>query len=712
MPEISPDVDGEQLPEPEMLQKQKEWTRKVQEMLLGYKQYKPNRELIDLFLTETFDFKIYNMFGHEIILNLIQYFQAGVTQPHLDLCISYFKIIKKVYTMLTEINKRVFHKHFIIEWQHHPIDYSPYFETLIPRYQDKIKELLDEIAENPQNVDNYVREEIRFLVLVTPVSTLLKICSRAIKNPALGPFVNAACYDVPELFSDNRQLSIWHNEYETTKLEPLLAVVFRRLIFNSRLTATSNKQWNSIEQMALRFCEGDKPLLGCWVMLDLVLCEIYTSNRVPTKSIEVLTGIASRLLSPANNVEFDWTFATSLRAQPAEKVFLTPAIIVTILDLMKEYHEKKNHEVVENCKSILQCLGNRMREENAEFDEETKVYLMEKLNDFPWWIEYAMSTWFWALNVVKRRVPSGFFKALCLKEEEDDHDAETPQEDAEDTSDQDPASDKPVKISDKFKAIPEALEDLNVPLPELYLRAILEIGLFDLECALELLHTKSSINFNEFMELEQLAMKLVKESFFVKMGLIGYEDARILLLQVLEIFFETQAVEGETVVKNILGQANPSKANDDTPSWTQELSQSLIIQPLRKTEKYVIPWPPAKSNFVQISAKRLRMQQKKQRETLLEAALKKVKTLAQHHRDAWVHRDAGEDREWICPESPPNESSSNYSFNSGGYIRPEDEDAMSDEQMLVRDVMRMELRHQDVGLQTEEQYINSTGVVG
>ncbi|EGT31701.1 hypothetical protein CAEBREN_09827 [Caenorhabditis brenneri] len=157
---ISPNEDGEKLPEPEELDKQKKWTQTVEQMFIGYKNYKPDRGFIDSFLMEEFDFKLYNFLGHEVIINMIQYFQAGVTQPNRVFCEDYVRIMRKIYKMLTESNKHVYQKHFINEWQHHRIDYSPYFETLIPHYADKVKDLLAAVAAKPTEVEEYVREEV------------------------------------------------------------------------------------------------------------------------------------------------------------------------------------------------------------------------------------------------------------------------------------------------------------------------------------------------------------------------------------------------------------------------------------------------------------------------------------------------------------------------------------------------------------------------
>ncbi|EGT31686.1 hypothetical protein CAEBREN_11692 [Caenorhabditis brenneri] len=515
---------------------------------------------------------------------------------------------------------------------------------------------------------------MRFLILLTPVTSLMKICDAAIKDPNLLHFVLAVCTDVHELFRD-RKLSIYHNDYETQKVEPLLVVVFRRLIFNARLVATPDSHWTNFENFVITFCIGDEPLISPWTLLDLVFCEIYTLNRIPTKSIEVLTGIASRITSPKNKAKFDWKFATSLRTKPDEHLFLTPTIIDMVLQLMVENHETKNYDIVENCKAILQGIGNRMREENAEFDEETKQYLMEKLRELPWYIEYAMSTWFWALNVIKRRVPSAILNSISRKAMEEDAEKEERQkvksftnvEEIEGSDVDDARSDVTgttvknnmyLKITDKFEAIPD--EDSTEPIEERYIRSLMEIGFFDVECALELLYIESTIKFENKEELEELVKKLIKKLYWVEMGLLAHEDARILSSQILEIF---EAPSGATTrVVEMLYNLQIRRSSDGTPSWTQDLTKSLIIQPLRVEPKPKKEWPPAESSFVKLGASRIRHQQKKYREALLEMALRKSKAFAQHHRDTWAQRDTVI-KEWTCPASPPNEyASDNESF--------------------------------------------------
>lgn len=95
------------------------------------------------------------------IFSATQYFQAGITQKDVGLSKDYILLMRKLYSMLTEPSKQFFQEEFVKEWQFHEIDYTPYFETLVPRFREKVASLLDEISKNPKEVDDDFQEEVK-----------------------------------------------------------------------------------------------------------------------------------------------------------------------------------------------------------------------------------------------------------------------------------------------------------------------------------------------------------------------------------------------------------------------------------------------------------------------------------------------------------------------------------------------------------------------
>uniref|UniRef100_A0A1I7UZI3 SOSS complex subunit A homolog n=1 Tax=Caenorhabditis tropicalis TaxID=1561998 RepID=A0A1I7UZI3_9PELO len=673
-------IDEEDIPDQETLELQKSWLADVNIMLEGYKKYTPNEAMIKKFLNERLDFQLYSMYGYQLIWDIMRIFQAGVTQRKKELCKDYLRIIKKTYMMMSERNKLVFHNKFIEEWQHHDIDYCPYFESLITDFSDNLNCLLAELEKDTDNINVDLKDEIRFCIMISPVTTILRIWARATRSHQVIKFAVDICHEVPSLFFD-KELSIWHTEYEVDQKEPILPLIIRRLIFNSRLEEPAEQQYEAIEVLAAAVVKGDTPLLSPWILLDMVFCELFTDNRIPTKSLEALTGIASRVLSPKNNYPFDWKFANSIRTQPTKKVYLVPSILVMVLDMMNEYHEnKRSFDILENCKAILQCLGNRMREENEEFDEETKDYLRNKIMEMPWWIEYALSTWFWALDVQRRRIPSVIFHAIqeaedleekkvAVKEEEDvssgslsSNDRETVIEYPVHNTDSEVRI--PLKFADKYEPIEDHLSNKRICREELYIRSIMELGLFDVECALELLHQKTLIKFNNPTELYTYMETTMHDCFGVTLGHTGKEDTRVLFMEILEVFeIEAKYESHEDIAMQLLSRVRNPTIIDSSPLWTEAIKPTKIIpaivHPMRHIDKS--DWPPEDSSFVKVHRQEVRREQKQDRERLLDKALKKSKAVAQHHRNTWAEREARS--AWICPQSPPNEPSS---LGSGG----------------------------------------------
>lgn len=643
------------LPPQEQLEQQKVWLAQIDKMFKSYKDYKPNRALVDYFLRTNFDFEIYDYYAYDLTLDAMSYFQAGITQRKKEFNVDFFRCLRKLYMMCPEANKITFQKEFVKEWQYYPIDYCPYFETIIPRFFDHLKDLLDKISEDPANVENEDFEELRWYLLVSPVNVLLRLFQRVIKKPStMIDFTLKLCKSVAVLFHD-RPLKIYHNEYEVQKVEPLLCLVIRRFICCCRCEATPESGWEAIAKMAIEFCKGENPLMNAWVLLDMTLNEIHSPTRSPTKSMVILTGLAADLLAPENMTPFDFTFAASMRTQPKEKLFLAPTIIDSLLKLMTDFHQKKSLFVVENCKRTLKGLSVKMREQNVQFDEETQYHILEVLQGMPWWVEYTMSTWFDALNVEKRRIPNAVFKAIYpdlegsakVKKEEKDEDA---YDTADETEDEEEEVEEEESTEDEKFYLLRSDEPI-VDAPFEYVRCIMQLGLFDAESALELLHTKTSLQF-KLDELRQIIQAILEESYLKKIGMNRLTDARLFVLEILEVFDGSTLTEHENVARSLIDVLPVPKPKEDFPKWTHNIVKSVDIQSLAKPlTAFREPWPPTDANYVHVSQSKIRTEQQRHREQLMKLAVAKISNLAKEHRETFSRE--GPLESWNCPQPPP-----------------------------------------------------------
>lgn len=579
------------IPPQEELEKQKLWLDGIEAMLMSYRKYEPNRQLINEFLDANFEFNVYEHYAFVLTQDLMVRMQCGITQKDKQFNVDYFRILYKFYMMFNESIKCSFHREFVDEWQYHKIDYCPYYETCIPDFKEKLEKILDAVSLNLEEVEPQAMEDLRWSLLVSPVTTLLKWFQRVIKirSQAAFDFTNTLCRSVGALFYD-RDLKIYHNELETDKVEPLLAVVIRRFICCCRCEPTDEDDWFTLAHLIISFGKGDKPLLNCWTLLEVMLNELYTMNRTPISSIEMLSGVAALILEPENEIPSEYKFATSMRTQRAENLWLTPTIVDMLLKLMSEYHENKNSvDVIENSKLMLKYIGIRLQKKGAKFDQETKDHLMKTMTGMPWYVQYSVSTWYSLVDVNKRRIPTAIFKAIYPNSEMikvEDKSSESTKKKPEGTV----TSHEVVFEEIKVESEPEIPE---VDLPEAYLRSIVELGIFDPECAYQLLCIEPTVRFQP-TDLELLVKKLLVECYNANIGLRQIDHVRSMLAMILEVFDTTGILDYDNIVEPLIAKLSAPVIKPEWPVWTHNLMKSVPMEALKPLVKSVSkpPWPP------------------------------------------------------------------------------------------------------------------------
>ncbi|CAA97420.1 Protein edg-1 [Caenorhabditis elegans] len=693
-----------ELPDQKTLDMNKEWVQELEDIFYSYKKYDVNKVRVQQFLDRRSDFLVYDFYTSNLSMDAMQYFQAGVTQKDVGLSKDYILLMRKLYSMLTEPSKQFFQEQFVKEWQYHEIDYTPYFETLVPRFREKIARLLDEIVKNPEEVDDDVQEELRWHLLFSPVTTLLDIFTRCLKNFEITGFCLNVCLKVPQLFFD-RPLKIYHTEYETDRVESLMALVFRRLIFNKRWVDTSDEEWSNLEQLARVICSGQEPsLMSAWPLLEVVLCELYTQNRTPMISVEVLSEIAVKIVENFDNLKY----ATSARTKPAENVLLTPSIICFLLNIIVD--ENVSNTVIENCKMILKAIGQNMEQ---PFDAEAKSYLTSKvLKEFPWTLEFAISTWFKALEVEKRRIPSAVYKAInaemketfdertfdieesetvdqSINEEDEercstlssessvktaisiDHKSDTAVDNLEmnqlhlspkpKASVEAVKSCKPAFVAVIFEEIPpetdqniSVFEDPTIEVLTEYLDCIITMGVFDISCADELMR-HSSVTFESSEQLEKVMKTAFEENFEIANA--GPQRIKEISGKILEVFGSTSSESDHDRIASSIIELIPTEEYEKTgPRWSHDIKKSEIIQPLViPVEATLESWPPAEYRYVAPGIKESRDSARHERLLRQQLATTKSLEMAQLHRDLWAENEKNMEH-WTRPASPCNSS--------------------------------------------------------
>lgn len=553
--------------------------------------YNPNEELINRVLKKTFDFHLYEHYEYNIVLDLMAAsFQIGISQKQEKFAVYYFRVLYKCYMMCSEANKITFHNEFVKEWQHLNTafnnDYALYYEKIIPNFQRSLQNLLNAVFNNLEKVQLNVEENLRYSIVVCPVTTLMKLVERVImsRSPVAVDFTNNLCRSVSTLFYD-REMKMHHTEHETDRKEPLLAVVIRRFISQLRCKQSEKDDWLALAHLIISFSKGEKPLLNCWCLLEVLLNELYTRNRTPTESVEMISGISALILDPDNDTPSVYCWALSMRAQPERNVLLTPSVVVMLLTLMQEYHESKESlDVIENAKHMIKFIGVRMCSQDSQFDKETKDCLVQAMRGMPWYVQYCVNEWHNLSN--KRRVPAAIFeyaKSVNIKIGDEDNLKER-----HENRSQEYEPDIAIDNEEMFEKIHDESEPetSKLELPEAYLQCIMELGLFDPECAYNLLCVKTTVQFNP-PDLPPLIENILKRCYNIKMGLHQIEHVRSVLIMILEAFDSSHVLDHKLIAESVLEVLPLPVINSKLANLTHHLLKSVTIVAL--APKIAIP---------------------------------------------------------------------------------------------------------------------------
>ncbi|CAI2349324.1 unnamed protein product [Caenorhabditis sp. 36 PRJEB53466] len=467
---------------PEGIAEQKEIAEKIETVMKSYKKYAPDTDLLRSLLAQKCDFIFYEFYSGNIARDMSERFQAGITQRNEEANRDYMCFLRKLYSLFTEKHKALFAQLLLGQWQKFNTDYTPYFESICRDFDDILSSALLKLTADENALE--VVDPIRWSIIISPPASCVKMLFQSLLRPEIMPTVLGICHSIPMYFHE-RPLRMWHTEFEVDQLEPVMTAVLRRLIFKCRSETMEAAQWDNLETLALALCDPNAPdpgpLMDHHSVLTVVLADLYTPNRIPAKSVELLVRIAARILNAASGMPFNKQFAVSRREQPKESLFMTPTIIHLMLQLIRDYAQSEER-IVAAAVQCLKSIGARMSEVFAVFDEETRERLIGELAELPWWIEYAFFTWFSSvLKPESRRVPHAVLVALLSENEQ-------------------------------FEAKP-GTEHCDL------LTSLVELALFDVDCATELLHECSLIKIDG--KVVESLTKALAESCGMKMALGG-----------------------------------------------------------------------------------------------------------------------------------------------------------------------------------------------
>uniref|UniRef100_A0A8R1HW97 Edg1 TPR repeats region domain-containing protein n=1 Tax=Caenorhabditis japonica TaxID=281687 RepID=A0A8R1HW97_CAEJA len=331
------------------------------------------------------------------------------------------------------------------------------------------------------------REKLMWHLLVSPAFTLQQLLNMCIDNKGYVPLIIRIFRSLPTLF--DRQVHVTPLAFEDVKKEKLLITMLHRVFMIGRTTWTSAMQWENAGFMTLSLAKNrkkkegqneveEKAILDSYSLIQFALSELMIDQRKPQKAVETFVRILQRVLANNNNARMlsNYAFENSYRSSGDNKL-CTPIILNLMYELLVEY-DSVSADISDGAREILKSIGGRLETEAVVFDDDTILYLTEhSFNSAPWWIKYCIYSWFSAaLRNPKRQVPSGIYQAL------------------------------PELAKDDFEQI---MAEESSTLSQCFLRSLFELGLFDVQLAIDLLHVRSELKIGGTDVVEKIALALV-----------------------------------------------------------------------------------------------------------------------------------------------------------------------------------------------------------
>lgn len=313
----------------------------------------------------------------------------------------------------------------------------------------------------------------------------------SIDNKGYVPLVSRICRSLPTLFARSVHITPLPHEDQNTRKEKLLISMLHRVFLIGRTTWTTAAQWESAGFMAMSFAKNrkrngelslapeDAALVDTYSMVRFCLHELMKCNRKPQKAVEIIALMLQRLLANNNNarMQSNFQFGSGLDDDLEKKVVAAMPIMILMFELILEY-DGKSKAVSDCARDILRSIGGRMQTDGIVFDAELCEFLKNgSFNSASWWIKYSIHSWYSkSLNYPKRQVPAGVYQVL-----------------SEDNK-------------DFFEQI-KAEEVSNVS--ECFFKSLFELGLYDVDLAIELLHVVHTANFAKSDIVETMTLAFV-----------------------------------------------------------------------------------------------------------------------------------------------------------------------------------------------------------
>ncbi|CAI2341663.1 unnamed protein product [Caenorhabditis sp. 36 PRJEB53466] len=476
--------------------KKKQFVMKTEKVLNNYRAKNPDYKTMRELINATANFRLDGIHSENLINEIIAVWDMAIEHQmeNSEEKHTFTALLKKVFLLFTEKQRNDLAAKLYDKYKEESDDVLPNLENFIENFSAGLTGALNSLPLDSTTLSNNtiafdkVKDRLIWYLFVSPVNTLHQLLLICIDNKGYVPLIIRICRSLPTLF--DRSVHITPNAYEDVKKERVLITLLHRIFVIGRTTWTNAAQWENAAFMTMSFgkCRKrkdgqpetaeDKALIDSHSLIEFALTELPRNQRKPQKAVEMFTRMLQRLLANNNNARMlaTYRFGNSFQ-ETGDAVLPTPIIIQLMYELLIEY-EGTSAEISDAVREILKSIGGRMEADGVVFDSDTCAYLTEEsFNGAPWWIKYSINSWFsFSLQKPKRQVPSGVYQTLSEANK------------------------------DLFEQI-KAEETASVS--ECYLRSLFELGLFDVELAIDLLHYGHHAKFGGSDAVEKIALAFV-----------------------------------------------------------------------------------------------------------------------------------------------------------------------------------------------------------
>ncbi|CAD6192001.1 unnamed protein product [Caenorhabditis auriculariae] len=407
---------------------------------------------------------------------------------------AFAKVLQKVFQMVPQDVKEKTNEKlldwYVNEGNRHLPDLSPFVENFDEGLSDAINQIGDhnDIINNSARFEE-TREKLLWYLFASPALTIERMLLQCLDNKEIVPGVVKTMRCFPSLY---RKEFVDVYEGKDDKPKPLLVFVLMHIFLTQENRWLNFEQQQNFSYVALSLIKKRKIkakddavssgtteevfLYAVDLIVHFILPNLVTFHFKPMK-MEILLTILLRTFSGplTKNTQFVWATESGQQGGECECV-PTPELLGIVLETLI-YYDQHESSISETCREIIKQVGALLNEEEVVLEEGARNFLLGRMNKSPWWLKFSVtSSLHSAMGSPKLQIPSGFYNALSLEQQEE---------------------------------FDEIATDSKASSAECFLRSFMELGLFDVDLAILQLRKGVATKMRDEDLMEKIALALV-----------------------------------------------------------------------------------------------------------------------------------------------------------------------------------------------------------